>query len=131
MSRYLIHRIENSPTITLRPQTEIVAVEGGDNHLDSVYWRNGRTGQTEKHEINHIFVTTGADLNTRWLDVCIALSSENLSAAGWPLMRPPYLLETSLPGIFAVGDVRGGSINMVGGVLLSCIPQQGQNKPSW
>ena len=124
MSRYLIRRIENSPTITLRPQTEIVALEG-DNHLNSAYWRNGKTGQTEKHEISHIFVMTGADPNTRWLDGCIALDSkgfiktgldllpENLSAAGWPLTRPPYLLETSLPGVFAVGDVRGSSIKRV------------------
>jgi thioredoxin reductase (NADPH) len=125
MSRYLIRRIENSPTITLRPQTEIVAVEGRGNHINYVYWRNSQTGQTEKHEISHIFVMTGADPNTSWLDGCIALddkgfiktgpdlSSENLSAAGWPLMRQPYLLETSLPSVFAVGDVRGGSIKRV------------------
>ena len=124
MSRYLIRRIENSPTITLRPQTEIVALEG-DNHLNSAYWRNGKTGQTEKHEISHIFVMTGADPNTRWLDGCIALDDkgfiktgpellpENLTAAAWPLTRQPYLLETSLPGVFAVGDVRGGSIKRV------------------
>jgi thioredoxin reductase (NADPH) len=124
MSRYLIRRIENSPTIILRPQTEIVAVEGG-NHLDSVYWHNGQTGQTEKYEISHVFVMTGADPNTRWLNGCVALDSkgfiktgpdllpENLSAAGWPLTRQPYLLETSLPGVFAVGDVRGGSIKRV------------------
>ena len=124
MSRYLIRRIENSATITLRPQTEIVAVEG-DNHLNSVYWRNSQTGQTEKHEISHIFIMTGADPNTSWLDGCIELDAkgfirtgpdllpENLSAAGWPLTRQPYLLETSLPGIFAVGDVRGGSIKRV------------------
>ena len=124
MSRYLIRRIEKSPTITLRPQTEIVAVEGGD-HLNSVYWRNSQTGQTEKHEIRHIFVMTGADPNTSWLNGCIALdakgfiktgpdlSPDNLSAAGWSLMRQPYLLETSLPGVFAVGDVRGGSIKRV------------------
>jgi thioredoxin reductase (NADPH) len=124
MSRYLIRRIENSPTITLRTQTEIVAIEGTD-HLNSVYWRNGKTGQTEKHEISHMFVMTGADPNTSWLDGCIALDdkgfikagpdllSEDLSAAGWPLTRQPYLLETSLPGVFAVGDVRGGSIKRV------------------
>jgi thioredoxin reductase (NADPH) len=124
MSRYLIRRIENSPTIILRPQTEIVAVEGG-NHLNYVYWRNGKTGQTEKHEISHVFIMTGADPNTHWLDGCIALddkgfiktgpdlSPENLSTAGWPLTRQPYLLETSLPGVFAVGDVRGGSIKRV------------------
>jgi thioredoxin reductase (NADPH) len=124
MSRYLIRRIEKTPTITLRPQTEIVAVEGSD-HLDSVYWRNGKTRQTDRHEISHVFVMTGADPNTRWLDGCVALddngfiktgpdlSPENLSAEGWPLMRQPYLLETSLPGVFAVGDVRGGSIKRV------------------
>jgi thioredoxin reductase (NADPH) len=124
MSRYLIRRIENSPTITLLPQTEIVDVEGG-NHLKSVSWRNSQTGLTEKHQISHIFIMTGADPNTRWLDGCIALddkgfiktgqdiSPENLSATGWPLTRQPYLLETSLPGVFAVGDVRGGSIKRV------------------
>jgi thioredoxin reductase (NADPH) len=124
MSRYLVRRIENSPAITLRPQTEIVAVEGG-NHLDSVYWRNSQTGQIEKHQISHVFVMTGADPNTCWLDGCIALddkgfiktgpdlSTENLSTRGWPLMRQPYLLETNLPGVFAVGDVRGGSIKRV------------------
>src|SRR6266487_1487596 len=114
MSRYLIRRIEESPTIILRPQTEIVALEGGGgNHLDSVYWRNSQTGQTEKHEISHLFVMTGADPITRWIDGCVELdakgfiktgtdlSPENLSAVGWPLARPPYLLETSLPGVFA------------------------------
>jgi thioredoxin reductase (NADPH) len=120
MSRYLIRRIENSPTITLRPQTEIVAVEG-DNRLNSVYW----PGQTEKREISHLFIMTGADPNTRWLGGCIALDDKGFintgpellpeipSATGWPLTRQPYLLETSLPGVFAVGDVRGGSIKRV------------------
>ena len=124
MSRYLIRRIENSPMIILRPQTEMVALEGGD-HLESVYWRNSQTGQTEKHEIRHVFVMTGADPNTLWLDGSIALDTkgfiktgpellpENLSAADWPLMRQPYVLETSLQGVFAVGDVRGGSIKRI------------------
>jgi thioredoxin reductase (NADPH) len=124
MSRYLIRRIENTPTIILRPQTEIVAVEGG-NHLNSVYWRNSQTRQTEKYEIRHIFVMTGADPNTRWLEGCLALDAkgfiktgpdllpENLTDSCWSLTRQPYLLETSLPGVFAVGDVRGGSIKRV------------------
>jgi thioredoxin reductase (NADPH) len=124
MSRYLIRRIEETPTIVLRPHTEIVALEGGD-HLESVRWRNSQTGQTEDHNINHIFVMTGADPNTPWLDGCVALDSkgfiktgtdltpENLSDARWTRARPPYLLETSLPGVFAVGDVRGGNIKRV------------------
>ena len=124
MSRYLIRRIEETATIALRQYTEIVAVEGGD-HLEFVRWRNNQTGQTEEHEIRHLFVMTGADPNTSWLDGCVALddkgfiktgidlSPDNLGAAGWPLTRQPYLLETSLPGVFAVGDVRGGSIKRV------------------
>jgi thioredoxin reductase (NADPH) len=124
MSRYLIRRIRETPTIVLRPRTEIVALEGGDN-LELVHWRNSQTGQTEEHNISHVFVMTGADPNTRWLNGCVVLdakgfiktgpdlSPENLSAARWPLTRQPYLLETSLPGIFAVGDVRGGNIKRV------------------
>jgi thioredoxin reductase (NADPH) len=124
MSRYLIRRIEETPTITLRPHTEIVALEGGD-HLASVRWRNNQTGHIEEHTISHVFIMTGAAPNTRWLDGCVALdakgfiktgsdlSREDLSTARWPLARPPHLLETSVPGVFAVGDVRGGSIKRV------------------
>jgi thioredoxin reductase (NADPH) len=124
MSRYLIRRIEDTPTIVFRPHTEILALEGGD-HLESLQWRNSQTGQIEEHKISHVFVMTGATPNTRWLDGCVALDAkgfiktgpdllpENLSATRWPLARPPYLLETSLPGVFAVGDVRGGSIKRV------------------
>jgi thioredoxin reductase (NADPH) len=124
MSRYLIRRIEETSTIVLRPHTEITALEGGD-YLESVRWRNKQTGQTEVHKIRHVFVMAGAAPNTRWLDGCVTLdvkgfiktgpvlSPEDLSAAHWPLARPPYLLETSLPGVFAVGDVRGGSIKRV------------------
>jgi thioredoxin reductase (NADPH) len=124
MSRYLIRRIEETATIVLRSYTEIVAIEGSD-HLEFVRWHNNLTGQTGEHKIRHIFIMTGADPNTSWLDGCVALDdkgfiktgldlfSDNLSAAGWPLTRQPYLLETSLPGVFAVGDVRGGSIKRV------------------
>jgi thioredoxin reductase (NADPH) len=124
MSRYLIRRIEESPNIVLRTNTEIVALEGGD-HLESVRWQNNETGQTEEHKIRHVFVMTGAAPNTAWLDGCIALdnkgfiktgadlSQENLSVSRWPLARQPHLLETSLPGVFAVGDARGGSIKRV------------------
>jgi thioredoxin reductase (NADPH) len=125
MSRYLIRRIEESPAIIFRPQTEIAAIEGAHDHLESIYWRSNQTDHTEKHEISHLFIMTGADPNTHFLNGCIALddkgfiktgldlSPENLSAAGWSPTRQPYLLETSLPGVFAVGDVRGGSIKRV------------------
>ena len=124
MSRYLIRRIEKSNTIIIHSQTEIVALEGGD-HLDAVHWRNGQTGQIEQHKIRHVFVMTGANPNTRWLNGCVALdakgfiktgpdlSPENLRVSRWPLTRQPFLLETSLPNVFAVGDVRGGNIKRV------------------
>ena len=124
MSRYLIRRIEHTPNIILRPHTEIVALEGG-NRLESVRWKNNQSGQIEEHNIRHVFTMTGADPNTRWLGGCVALdpkgfiktgpdlSPEELSAAHWPLTRSPYLHETSLPGVFATGDVRGGSIKRV------------------
>lgn len=124
MSRYLIRRVEENPNIMFRPFTEIVALEG-DRHLERVRWRNARVGNDETLDIRHIFVMAGAIPNTGWLDRCVALDSkgfiktgpdlspEDLSAANWPLTRPPRLLETSLPGVFAVGDVRGGSIKRV------------------
>lgn len=124
MSRYLVRRIEETPTIVLRPETEIAELEGGD-HLESVRWRNNQTGQTEEHNISHVFVMIGAAPNTRWLEGCVALdakgfiktgadlSPEDLGAARWPLSRPPYLLETSVPGVFAVGDVRSGNVKRV------------------
>src|SRR5437016_4097102 len=89
MSRYLIRRIENSPTIVFRPQTEIVALEGGD-HLDSIHWRNGQTGQTEQHKISHVFVMTGADPNTRCLDGCVALDAKGFIKTG-PDLSPENL----------------------------------------
>jgi thioredoxin reductase (NADPH) len=123
MSRYLIRRIEGNPTIVLRPQTEIVALEGA-NHLERVSWRD-ETGAVTAHDIRHVFSMTGAVPNTSWLDGCVALdehgfiktgsdlSKEDLTAAHWSLARPPRLLETSLPGVFAVGDVRGGNVKRV------------------
>jgi len=124
MSRYLIRRIELSPSIDLRTHTEITALEG-ENHLERVRWRDKQTGEVETRSIRHVFVMTGATPSTQWLDGCVALdekgfiktgpdlSREDLAAAQWPLARAPHLLETSLPGVFAVGDVRGGSIKRV------------------
>ena len=124
MSRYLIRRIEDNPAITLRTQTEIVALEG-NGHLERVRWRARQNGEVETRNIRHVFMMTGAVPNTGWLDGCVVLdkngfiktgpelSHEDLTAAGWPLARQPYLLETSRPGVFAVGDVRGGNVKRV------------------
>ncbi len=124
MSRYLILRIEDHPAIDLRLQTEIVALEG-DGHLERVTWRDRQSGETRTHDIRHVFVMAGAVPNTRWLNSCVALDAngfiktgtdlteDELQAAGWPLRRHPFVLETSLPGVFAVGDVRSGSLKRV------------------
>jgi thioredoxin reductase (NADPH) len=124
MSRYLVRRIEENPAIALRPNTEIVSLEG-EGRLARVRWRDASTGAVETHDIRHVFIMTGAIPNTRWLNGCLALddngfvktgpdlSPRELASASWPLTRPPYLLETCRPRIFAVGDVRGGNIKRV------------------
>jgi len=124
MSRYLISRIEAHPRIELHPRTEIVGLEG-NGHLEEIAWRQGRGGPVEKQKIRHVFTMTGAEPSTKWLAGCLALddkgfiktgaalTADELSAAKWPLRRSPHLLETSLPGVFAVGDVRSGSTKRV------------------
>jgi thioredoxin reductase (NADPH) len=124
MSRYLIRRVEQNPAIVLRTNTGIVALEGS-SHLERVRWRDDQAGSIETHDIRHVFVMMGAVPSTDWLRGCVALeakgfiktgpdlSQEDLAAAHWPPTRAPHLLETSLPGVFAVGDVRGGNIKRV------------------
>jgi thioredoxin reductase (NADPH) len=124
MSRYLIRRIEETPKISVHTSTEIVGLEG-DGELQCVRWRNNQTGKTEVHAVKHVFCMMGATPNTKWLDGCVALdekgfiktgpdlSAEDLAREEWSLERRPLLLETSLPGVFAVGDVRAGNVKRV------------------
>jgi len=123
MSRYLLRRIEETPTIHIRTRTEIVALEG-NGHLERVQWRDD-TGAVSSHDIKHVFMMTGAEANTGWLKSRVTLDEkgfiktgpdlmqDDLRAAEWPLKRAPFLLETSLPGVFAVGDARCGNIKRV------------------
>ena len=140
MSRYLIRRIEETPAIDVRTHTEIVSMEGRDQ-LERVRWRNSQTGEIEERHISHVFLMTGAVPNTGWLADCLtldpkgfiktgpSLSPDDLIVARWPLARPPYLLEASLPGVFAVGDVRGGNVKRVasavgeGSIAISFVQQ--------
>ena len=124
MSRYLIRRIEDHPAIVRHVHTEIVSLEG-NGHLERIGWREKQSGNVETHGIRHVFTMTGALPSTRWLDSCLALDAkgfiktgpdllpEDLATARWPLARAPHLLETSLPGVFAIGDVRAGSLKRV------------------
>ncbi len=124
MSRYLIRRIEDTPNITLRTSTEITGLEG-EAALERVTWHCTRDNQTVTCPIQHVFLMTGAVPNTRWLQGCVALDDkgfvrtgadlhgEDLAACSWPLPRQPYMFETMVPRIFAVGDVRAGSVKRV------------------
>jgi thioredoxin reductase (NADPH) len=124
MSRYLIQRIEGSPNVTLRTRTEIVALEG-DDRLERVRWRHVETGEEEIRAIRSLFLMTGADPNTEWLTGCVELDDkgfvktgvdlqvDDLSRADWSLGRRPYLLESSIPGVFVVGDARAASVKRV------------------
>jgi thioredoxin reductase (NADPH) len=124
MSRYLIQRIESTPNITLRPRTQVETLEG-DDRLQTVRWRRVDSGQSETRPIRHLFSMTGADPNTAWLNGCLALDDKNFVKTGpdldgpshnadrWPLARRRYLMETNVPGVFAVGDVRADSVKRV------------------
>ncbi len=120
MSNYLIQRIEASPRITLHPHTEVEALEG-ERHLERVVWKNNQTGATETQPIKHIFLMLGAVPNTQWLNGCLQLDEKGFILTGrdvsdgedWPMERPRMMMETSVPGVFAAGDVRAGSTKRV------------------
>ncbi len=126
MSRYLIQRLTENPAIELHLNTEIVGLEGGEC-LERVLWRDKLTGEISTHTIQHLFIMAGASPRTEWLRGCLSmddkgfiLTGRDLEATGapgvsprWPLARPPQMLETSLPGVFAVGDVRAGNVKRV------------------
>jgi thioredoxin reductase (NADPH) len=130
MSRYLIQRIEENPGIELHYKTEIVGLDGGA-HLERVTWQDKSSGETSVHDIQHVFIMAGASPRTEWLRSCIALDDKGFVLTGrdldtattgapvapgapvWTLARPPQMLETSMPGVFAVGDVRSGNVKRV------------------
>jgi thioredoxin reductase (NADPH) len=124
MSRYLIQRIENAPNVVLRARSQIEALEGNES-LERVRWRHLDTGERQTRDIRHLFLMTGADPNTAWLEGCVVLDdkkfvktgadllSEDLAGAHWTPPRPPYLMETSIPGVFCVGDARSTSVKRV------------------
>ena len=123
MSRYLIRRISETPNIEIKTHTRIVALEGTDS-LERVTWKDA-AGKASTVPVRHVFMMTGANPNTGWLENCVALDQKgfvkagsellpsDLTASRWPLRRSPLLFETTLPGVFAVGDVRAGSVKRV------------------
>jgi thioredoxin reductase (NADPH) len=126
MSRYLIRRIAENPAIEVHYNTEIVGLEGNDQ-LERVTWLDNTTGEESTHDICHVFIMTGASPRTEWLEGCVLMDDKGFILTGrdldaspkfnssrvWPLTRRPQMLETSLPGVFAVGDVRSGNVKRV------------------
>jgi thioredoxin reductase (NADPH) len=126
MSRYLIQRITENPGIELHCKTVIVALKG-DTQLEHVTWLDKKTGETSVHDIRHVFIMAGASPRTEWLQGCVAMDDKGFILTGrdlddptgiapptaWPLTRAPQMLETSLPAVFAVGDVRSGNVKRV------------------
>jgi thioredoxin reductase (NADPH) len=123
MSRYLIQRIEENPAIELHYRTEIVGLDG-DTQLERVTWQDKNTGEISTHDLRHLFIMAGGSPRTEWLKGCLAMDGKGFVLTGrdldpvlhgfhWPLSRVPFMLETSLPGVFAVGDVRAGNVKRV------------------
>jgi thioredoxin reductase (NADPH) len=123
MSRYLIQRIEENPAIELHYGTEIVGLDG-DTQLERVTWQDKKTGEISTHDLRYLFIMAGGSPRTEWLKGCVALDGKGFVLTGrdldpvirdfhWPLSRVPFMLETSLPGVFAVGDVRAGNVKRV------------------
>ncbi|MGX8011062.1 NAD(P)/FAD-dependent oxidoreductase [Mesorhizobium sp. ORM8.1] len=114
MSRYLVERIEAQPNIEVVTETEIEALEGQDGNLDQLRWRNRVTGQVTTRSIRHLFLFIGADPNTDWLANCnVALDPKGFVRTG-PDTTPGHgPMETSRSGVFAIGDVRCGSVKRV------------------
>lgn len=116
MSNYLIRRIDAAANITVHLRTQIVELKG-ETQLESIIW--DRQGHIEPKPFRHVFLFLGAQPNTGWLGDCVALDRNGFVLTGpdaisrWPSDRPPHSLETSRPGIFAVGDVRSGSVKRV------------------
>jgi thioredoxin reductase (NADPH) len=116
MSKYLIDRIAATPNIELLTHTEIVGLAGSrQSGVESVTWRNGDAGKTETRAIRHVFLFLGADPSTQWLKDCdVAVDDRGFVTTGEDLTLP---LQTSVPGVFAIGDVRAGSVKRVGGAI--------------
>jgi thioredoxin reductase (NADPH) len=126
MSRYLIQRISGNPSIELLCNSELCCLEGRDD-LEEVSWIDKKTEQVRSVRAHHLFIMAGASPNTDWLKGSVALDEKGFILTGrdlaldvdpersssWPLSRSPYILESSLPGVFAVGDVRSGSVKRV------------------
>jgi thioredoxin reductase (NADPH) len=124
MSQYLVDRIQETSNIEVLLETEVAAV-GGTEHLESVTVKDCTTGAETTYEASGLFIFIGAQPCTDWLRGVVEMDAKGfirvgqqllrngIPPKGWSLSRPPFLMETSVPGIFAVGDVRADSVKRV------------------
>jgi len=120
MSYYLIEELKTKPNISVELRAEVAAAHG-DDHLEAIDVRDAATGATQRRPTTGLFVFIGADTDTAWLPDAIARDSHGFVLTGadvqrsgsWTPERQPYLLETSVPGVFAAGDIRAGSVKRV------------------
>ncbi len=117
MSDYLIRQLATQANVRVQPHSEVRAVHG-DLHLDAIDIIDRSTGETSRYATDALFVFIGADAVTDWLPAAIARDARGYVLTGrdvpnWTLDRDPFLLESSVPGVFAVGDVRHGSVKRV------------------
>src|SRR5262249_7865291 len=123
MSRYLIDRIAATPNIELRPHTELTQLHGErEDGLEAVSWANRSTGAQERRPIRNVFLFVGADPETHWLKGCgVSCGANGFVLTGTACKRVAGAvtapLESNIPGVFAVGDVRAGSVKRVGGAI--------------
>ena len=114
MSRYLIERIGGLTNVELVFQSQVVGLQGAGGALETIAWRNLQTGEETRKAVPHLFLFIGADPNTDWLAGSgVALDAKGFVATGEEAGSPRHSLETSLPGAFAIGDVRSGSVKRV------------------
>jgi thioredoxin reductase (NADPH) len=114
MSQYLVQRIKAQPNIEVLARTEITALKGREGNLEELRWRNCASGAETARPIRHLFLFIGADPNTDWLAQCdVALDAKGFVRTGGDRRQGQHALETNLPGVFAIGDVRSGSVKRV------------------
>jgi thioredoxin reductase (NADPH) len=114
MSSYLVDRIKGLSNVEVLTRTQITGLEGADGMLEAVRWRQGPSGEEVRRPIRHMFLFIGADPNTDWLAGSgVALDAKGFVLTGTEAGGNRRLLETSCPGVFAIGDVRSGSVKRV------------------
>ena len=114
MSRYLVDRITGLPNVEVSTQTTVTSVEGRDAMLEAIQWRRGSSGEDVRRPIQHLFLFIGAEPNTDWLSGSgVALDAKGFVLTGAAAAESRSPLETNRRGVFAIGDVRSGSVKRV------------------